>query len=213
MAELGFIVLLLDSRGTPLRNKAFQEESYGWIPSSANTDDHAIAIEQLSQRYPYMDVNRVGICGNAYHTSLQNFLERQDLYKVGVQMWLIDTRMMCGPMGERFEGIIGPSDDKRYPEQLVDKLTGKLLILGAMNSFITSMYPPACTLRVIDALHKANKDFDMLMVATVDFGPDNYMQRRAWDYLVKNLQGTEPPKEFKLGEVNWLGGTTEDLLE
>ena len=47
---VSFIVLVLDSRGTALRSKAFQDESYGWVPSSANTEDHVIAIKQLCSR-------------------------------------------------------------------------------------------------------------------------------------------------------------------
>ena len=212
LAELGFIVLVLDSRGTPLRSKAFQDESYGWIPSSANTKDHASAIKQLAQRYPYMDINRVGICCQGYRSGLQNFLERQDLYKVCVQMSLLDNRLIsCTIEGDKFEGIEGPSDDKLYPEQLVDKLSGKLLLMTAMTSFLSSSYPPAGTFRVIDALQKANKDFDMLILPNVEGGCNNYMFRRAWDYLVKNLQAVEPPKEFLLGEVTL--GPPKELIK
>lgn len=52
LAELGFMVVLIDSRGTPLRDKAFQDSSYGWIPSGANTVDHRAGLEQLAERYP-----------------------------------------------------------------------------------------------------------------------------------------------------------------
>lgn len=206
LAELGFIVLVLDSRGSPLRGKEFQDTSYGWIPSAANTDDHAFAIEQLAERYSYIDIERVGVCGNLYQCGLQNFLERQDIYKVCVQMMLIDNRLVSSTMnGDKCEGLEGPSRDKCYPEELAGNLSGKLFLMGAMNSYLTSMYPPACVFRVIDALHKANKDFDMLIVPNVDFGPDNYMYRRSWDFLVKHLKGVEPPKEFALGEVTWIG--------
>lgn len=206
LAELGFIVLVLDSRGSPLRGKEFQDTSYGWIPSAANTDDHAFAIKQLAERYSYIDIDRVGICGNAYQCGLQNFLERQDLYKVCVQMMLIDNRLVSSTMnGDKCEGLEGPNGDKSFPEQLVEHLSGKLLLMGSMNSYLTSMYPPACVFRVIDALHKANKNFDMLIMPNVDFGPDNYMYRRSWDFLVTHLKGVEPPTEFALGEVTWIG--------
>ena len=202
MAELGFIVLLLDSRGSPLRSKAFQDESYGWIPSSANTEDHAGAIQQLAQRYSYIDINRVGVYCQSYRSGLQNFLERQDLYKVGVQMNLLDNRLISSTIeSEKFEGLEGPGADKHYPEQLVNNLSGKLLMMTVMSSFLSPSYPPAGTFRVIDALQKANKDFDMLIVPYDLFGCSSYMFRRAWDYLVKHLKGVEPPKEFKLGKV------------
>ena len=207
LAELGFIVLILDSRGGPLRSKAFQDESYGWQAAGANTEDHAFAIQQLAERYSYVDIDRVGMCSNGYMSGLQNFLERQDLYKVGVQMLLIDPRMKIGPVGERYQGVEGPGSDKQYPEDLVENMTGQLLLMSVMNSFITAMYPPACVFRIVDALQKFNKDFDMLLIPNAEFGPNNYMYRRSWDYLVKHLLGVEPPKEFMLGEVTWLGKT------
>ena len=212
LAELGFIVLVLDSRGTPLRSKEFQDESYGWIPSSANTKDHAGAIQQLAQRYPYIDINRVGIYCQGYRSGLQNFLERQDLYKVCVQMNLLDNRLIsCTIEGDKFEGPAGPSKDRHYPENLVDGLCGKLLLMTVMSSFLASSYPPAGTFRVIDALQKANKDFDMLIVPNdAGLGCSNYMFRRAWDYLVRYLQGMDPPKEFLLGEVSM--GKPEGLV-
>ena len=201
LAELGFIVLTLDSRGTPLRSKSFQDESYGWIPSAANTDDHASAIEQLIQRYPYMDGERVGIFTfSGYRSGLQNFLERQDIYKVCVQMNLMDNRLIGGTMeGEKFEGIDGPSTDKRYPEQLVENLQGKLLLITSLkSSFHSPAYPAAATFRVIDALQKANKDFDQVIVGTGGLGRSvtAYQYRRGFDYLVTHLQGAKPPKEF-----------------
>ena len=52
----------------------------------------------------------------------------------------------------------------------------------------------------------------MLFVANTDFGPDNYMQRRSWDYLVSHLLGEKPPKEYKLGDLTWLGDV-DDVLE
>lgn len=213
LAELGFIVLNLDSRGTPLRSKAFQEESYGWIPASANTEDHAGAIKQLRDRYSYVDLDNVGMCCLVYRSGLQNFLERQDIYKVGVQMSLLDSRLISRTIeGDTYEGVEGPDKDKLYPEQLVEKLSGKLLLMVSMNNFTSSAYPPAATFRVIDALQKANKDFDLVVVPNVAFVVDSYMHRRSWDYLVKHLLGEEPPKEFKLEEVS-VAGVSDELLD
>ena len=62
--------------------------------------------------------------------------------------------------------------------------------------------PPNNTLLVVDALIKANKDFDLLMLPNQPHGygtESNYMTRRRWDYFVKNLLGAEPPKEYELG--------------
>lgn len=198
-AELGFIVLQLDSRGTPLRGKAFQDDSYGWVPDAANTEDHAGAIRQLAERYPAMDLHRVGSCCLAYLSGLVNFFECQDLYKVHVQANVMDTRLTgCSFHGDIFEGCEGPSDNKCYPEQLAEKLRGKLLLMHTLNGPQVSFYPPAGAFRVIDALQKANKDFDMLMAPGSNDSYGSYASRRIWDYLVTHLMGEEPPKAFKL---------------
>ena len=202
LAELGFIVVFLDSRGTPLRSKTFRDKSYGWIPSSANQEDHISSIKQLADRYDFMDLSRVGIFATAYRSGLQSFLENQDFYKVCVQMGLIDNRLTGALEAEPYEGVDGPSKDCLYPEQLVDQLQGKLLLMHAMTSVLSPCYPVAAMLRVVHALQKANKDFDMLVVPDGGFLCNSYMFRRAWDFLVKHLQGTVPPKEFKLEEVN-----------
>lgn len=205
MAELGFIVLVLDSRGTPLRSKSFQDESYGWIASAGNTDDHAGAIAQLTERYPYMDANRVGIFTvTGYRSALQNFLERQDIYKVCVQMSLMDNRLIGGTIeADKYEGVDGPSADKQYPEQLVENLQGKLLLTATLHSVSAGVYPAAATLRVIDALQRANKDFDQVIIGTGGRGiaMTSYQYRRAFDYLVTHLQGAEPPKEFSFNDL------------
>ncbi|MDB9952358.1 DPP IV N-terminal domain-containing protein [Porticoccaceae bacterium] len=204
MAELGFIVVNIDSRGSPLRSKRFLDESYGWIPASANTDDHACAIQQLAQRYSYMDINRVGICSQGYRSGLQNFLERQDFYKVCVQIGLLDNRLIGGTIeGDKWEGIKEQNKGKHYyPEQLASNLTGKLMLMQSINSAISVQYPPGGMFRIIDALQKANKTFDMLIVPGDTSPCTNYMFRRGWDYLVKHLLGLTPPKEFYLADVS-----------
>ena len=199
LSELGFIVMLLDSRGTPLRKKSFQDESYGWIPSSANNDDHVGALKQLGARYKFIDLTRVGIFGQAYHSSLQHFMERQDFYKVCVQMLVMDSRLTGAFDQETWEGLEGSSSGKCYPEDLADKLQGKILLMHYMQSAVSTAYPPAGAFRFIDALKKANKDFEMLIVPNGQPPNDPYMLRRAWDFLVRNLLDTEPPKEYNLG--------------
>ena len=202
LAELGFIVLLLDSRGTPLRRKSFQDQSYGWIPSCANNDDHVGALQQLATRYPFLDITRVGIFGQAYHSSLQHFMECQDSYQVCVQMLVMDSRLTAAFEQEGWEGLNGPDPDQCYPEQLAGALQGKLLLMHYMESAMSSAYPPAGAFRLIDALQRANKDFDMLIPANGQPPNDSYLLRRAWDYLVLHLGKVEPPKEFNLGAAS-----------
>ena len=198
LAELGFIVVQIDGRGTPYRNKAFHDESYGWYESSSNLQDHVAGIKQLAERYPYMDLNRVGITA---HTTggaggVQGLLQHPEFYKVGVQAMFHDSRLMAAPMmGEKYEGLFGPEADKKYPEVSVDKLRGKLLLLHGM---LDSCTPPATVFRLVEKLQESNKDFDMLLLPNLAHMCSSYLIRRAWDYLVTHLQKTEPPKEFEL---------------
>lgn len=202
LAELGFMVVIIDSRGTPLRDKAFQDTSYGWIPSSANSADHRNGIEQLANRYPEMDLNRVGVYSpTGYQGGIQNLLECSDFYQVGVINTLQDSRFIgCTAEGDSYQGVSGPMENKRFPEQLVQDWDGKLLLIHAMYGGFAACYPPAPMFRLIEALRKANKDFDLLVMPHFEGILCSYEVRRTWDYLVRHLQGAEPPREFKLGE-------------
>ena len=205
LAELGFIVVSIDGRGTSYRSKAFQDECYGWIESANNLDDHVAGIEQLSKRYPYLDVNRVGICslgGGA--GAVQGLLHYPEFYKVGVNTALHDSRLMAAPMwSDKFEGVLDQSSDPsdarsrkfQYPEAYADRLMGKLLLVHGMLNICTA---PAATFRVIEALHKANKDFDLILLPNLGHAYSTYPTRRAWDYFVTHLQGVKPPREFNL---------------
>ena len=204
LAELGFIVLILDGQGTPLRGKKFNDKSYGWIPSAANSDDHCSALKQLSERNQWMDLKQVGIYCQGYRSGLQNFLERQDIYDVCVQMNLLDDRLSgTTAWHDRYEGVEDGAKARQYPEHLVTSMKGRLLLMNVLDNIYSTAIAPAGTFRVIDALQKANKNFDMLVLPYIHNSmANNYMQRRAWDYLVKNLRQINPPKEYELGEVS-----------
>ena len=105
---------------------------------------------------------------------------------------------------ERYHGLLEKNDDgtSNYTGQdnasQASNLQGKLfLIHGMMDDNV----PPQSTLLVVDALMKANKDFDLLLLphARHGFGKDSYyVMRKRWDYFVQHLLGTTPPKEFEL---------------
>jgi dipeptidyl aminopeptidase/acylaminoacyl peptidase len=80
---------------------------------------------------------------------------------------------------------------------LAQNLKGKLLLAhGALDDNV----PPNNTLLVVDALIRANKDFDLLLLPNRrhGFGNEPYMVRRRWDYFVKYLLGAEPPREYQI---------------
>jgi dipeptidyl-peptidase 4 len=198
LAELGFIVVQIDGRGTPYRSKAFHDESYGWAESASNFADHVAGIKQLGKRYPYLDLNRVGIYAPVGGPGpVQGLLHYPEFYKVGVGNILHDSRLTATPMwSDLFEGLSGgPNSDHQYPEELAERLQGKLML---MHGMVDNSAPPAATFRVIEALHKANRDFDLLLLPNIGHAVNGYIIRRAWDYLVRHLQGVTPPNDFKL---------------
>ena len=199
LAQLGFIVVQIEGRGTTCRSKAFRDESYGWVQSISCLEDHIAGMEQLAKRYSYMDLNRVGITEHLGGSSgcVPAMLDYPDVYKVGVSGLIHDSRLMAATMeGDIFEGVSGPSSFCKYPEELVENFQGKLLL---MTCLLDVCCPPAGTFRVLDALQKANKDVDLLVMPTSGhYLANGYMVRRAWDYLLMHLRGEEPPVNFKL---------------
>ena len=198
MAELGFIVVQIDGRGTVFRSKAFRDESYGNLETVSRIDDHVAGIRQLAERYPYMDTTRVGITAHATGGSgaVQGLLQFPEFYKVGVTYMMHDSRFMPSVMwGDKYEGPVGEID-KLFPEDMAEQLRGKLLLICSMLDVQCSV---AASFRLIEALQKANKDPDIVLLPRGAHEPSVYANRRTWDYLVQHLQGTQPPEGFDLG--------------
>ncbi|MFN3703403.1 DPP IV N-terminal domain-containing protein [Thermomonas sp.] len=206
LAELGFIVIALDGMGTPLRSKAFQDAWYGNMADNTLPDQVA-ALQQLGQRYPWIDTTRAGIWGHSGggNATAAAMFRYPDVYKVGIaESGNHDNLTYEDDWAERYHGLLEKKADgtSNYTGQdnasLAKNLKGKLFLLhGLMDDNV----PPQSTLQVVDALMKANKDFDLLLLphARHGFGADSYyVMRRRWDYFVKNLLGAEPPKEFEV---------------
>lgn len=206
LAELGFIVVEIDGMGTPGRSKSFHDTYYGRMGDNT-IPDQVTGMKQLAQRYPFIDIEHVGIWGHSgggFATASAMF-KHADFFDVGVaQSGNHDNRNYEDDWGERYQGLLvrnGTTDN--YAEEAnqthASKLKGKLLLAhGGMDDNV----PPYNTTLVADALVKAGKDFDLLMFpnARHGYGADNnYMMRRRWDYFVKNLLGAEPPKEYQIG--------------
>jgi len=204
VAELGFIVVAVDGRGTPLRSAAFRERSYGNLGLAGSLDDHLAAIRELARTRPYMDLGRVGIYGTSGggFATVRAMLDYPDFYKVGVaSAGNHDLEMYVALWGEYFEG---PFDAESYAraDSYVNaaQLKGKLLMAhGDMDDNVH----PAHTMRVVDALIRNNKDFDLLIMPNVDHGISRnpYFIRRQWDYLVTHLMGMQPPAGYSITPV------------
>jgi dipeptidyl-peptidase-4 len=206
LAELGFVVVEIDGMGTPWRSKAFHDAYYGNMGDNTLPDQVA-GMKELAQRYRFIDIDRAAIYGHSGggFATADAMFRYPDFFKVGIaESGNHDNRVYEDDWGERYQGLEtrgpnGSSYDEHANQSLVKNLKGKLLLAhGTMDNNV----PPVNTMLVVDALIKANKDFDLLMLPNQPhgYGPDaNYMTRRRWDYFVKNLLGAEPPKEYELG--------------
>ena len=206
LAELGFVVVAIDGMGTPGRSKAFADAYYGDMGDNTIPDQVA-GMKELAQRYSFIDIDRAAIWGHSgggFATASAMF-RQPDFFKVGIsESGNHDNRNYEDDWGERYQGLLvrnGTTDN--YADEAnqthAKNLRGKLfLVHGEMDDNV----PPYNTQLVVDALVKAGKDFDLLMLpnARHGYGADNnYVMRRRWDYFVKNLQGAEPPKEYQIG--------------
>ena len=202
MAALGFAVVVIDGRGTPLRSKAFQDATRR--QRDLLFDDHVAAIHQLAQSRPWMDLDRVGIYGHSGggFATARALLKHPEFYKVGVSSAgdHDDAKYHAG-WGERFFGTLDEVDYARDANvALVDNLVGKLLLIhGELDDNVT----PHLTMRLVDALMAADKDVDMLIVPNADHGAFQHAAhwtRRRWDYFVRHLLELDPPP-YKLAPI------------
>ncbi|MBP7551196.1 MAG: DPP IV N-terminal domain-containing protein [Gemmatimonadaceae bacterium] len=207
LAELGFIVVELDGMGTPGRSKTFRDFYYGRMNDNTIPDQVA-GMKELATRHRYIDIDNVGIWGHSgggFATASAMF-SAPDFFDVGIaESGNHDNRNYEDDWGERYQGLlVREGNGDNYADEAnqthAANLKGKLfLIHGMMDDNV----PPTNTTLVADALMKAGKDFDMLMLpqARHGFGADSpYIMRRRWDYFVVNLQGNVPPKEYRIGQ-------------
>ncbi|GAB3480839.1 S9 family peptidase [Nocardiopsis coralliicola] len=197
LAALGFAVVALDGRGTPVRSKAFLDYSYGDLGMAAALDDHVAAIRELGRRHTWLDTDRVGVTGHSgggFFTA-RALLTRPEFFSVGVaQAGAHDFSIYLPFWVEQYHGDITEENRRSLVNTaLAANLRGKLLLIDAE---LDDNVLPYQGLRLVDALIDADADFDMLLVPGVEHsfhGRDHYVTRRTWNYLVRHLHGTEPP--------------------
>ncbi|PTX42972.1 dipeptidyl aminopeptidase/acylaminoacyl peptidase [Christiangramia gaetbulicola] len=206
LAELGFVVFVLEGTCNPGREKSFHDACYGSL--SENTlPDQISGIKQLSKKYSFMDTSRIGVWGHSGGGSatVAAMFKYPDFYQVGIaESGNHDNRNYEDVWGERYIGLMGEDPDSTSAyiydanAQYAENLKGKLMLIhGAMDDNV----PPYHTYLVVDALIKANKDFDLIVLphARHSYGDDSYyVMRRRWDYFVENLKGATPPENFKI---------------
>ncbi len=200
LAELGFIVVMVEGTSNPNRSKSYHDMNYGNMGENT-LPDQITTIRQLAQRYP-IDTNRVGIWGHSgggFATAAAMF-RFPDFFKVGIsESGNHDNRNYEDDWGERYNGLVEHSNYEAQANQTIAKnLKGKLMLAHGM---MDNNVPPYNTLLVVEALQKANKSFDLILFPNSahgygQYGP--YMMRRRWDYFVRHLLGIEPPLDYQL---------------
>ena len=204
LADLGFIVVAIDGMGTPWRSKAFQDAYFGDMGDNTLPDQVA-AIRQLGRRYPWIDLARVGIWGHSGggFASTDAMFRYPDFFKVGwSESGNHDNRNYEDDWAEKYQGalVVGKDGKSNYDDQANENhaanLKGHLMLThGTMDDNV----PLSNTLLVVDALIKANKNFDMLLLPNMHHGYAKdapYVMRRRWDYFVRWLAGNTPPPDY-----------------
>lgn len=195
LAELGFIVVQVDGMSTSFRSKEFEEVCYKNL-KDAGLPDHIAWLQEAARRYPYMDLERVGIFGSSAggQEAMSAVLFHPEFYKAAYSA--------CGCHDNRMDKIwwnelwMGYPVDSSYIESSNVEQAHRLerplmLVVGEMDDNVD----PASTMQVVNALIKANKDFELVVVpgAGHTMG-DNFGEHKRYDFFVRHLMGVEPPK-------------------
>jgi dipeptidyl aminopeptidase/acylaminoacyl peptidase len=194
LAELGFIVVKIDGMGTSNRSKAFHDVCWKNL-KDAGFPDRILWIQAAAKKYPYMDLERVGIYGTSAggQSAAGAVLFHPEFYKVAVascgchdnrmdKMWW-NEQWMGWPVGEEYARSSNVDNAWR--------LKGKLLLI---NGEMDNNVDPTSTMQVVNALVKANKEFEYVFLpGTKHTGGGVYGERKRRDFFVKYLLGIEPP--------------------
>lgn len=192
--DLGFIVVKIDGMGTANRSKAFHDVCAKNL-KDAGFLDRILWMKAAAAKYSYMDLARVGVYGNSAggQNAAAAVLFHPEFYKAAVaSCGCHDNRMDKASWNEQWMGYpVGPQYSECSNIDNAHRLRGKLfLIVGEMDNNV----PPESTMRLADALIKAGKDFDLLVIPGGGHGMGGaYGQRRMQDFFVRHLLGTEPP--------------------
>jgi len=195
LAEIGFIVVQIDGMGTSNRSKAFHDVCWKNI-RDAGFPDRILWLKAAAEKYPYMDLERVGIYGGSAggQNAAGAVLFHPEFYKVAVaacgchdnrmdKIWW-NEQWMGWPVGEEYAQSSNVENAWRLKGRL-------LLINGEMDDNVD----PASTEQLVNALIKAGKDFEYVFVpgARHISNGGTYGSRKRRDFFVKHLLGVEPP--------------------
>ena len=191
-AQLGFIVVMLDARGTPERGKEFQDVVYGNFGRN-EIPDHVAVLKQIAKQRPYMDMKRVGVVGRSYggYFAIRAMLLAPEVYRVGVAAASVVELYGHNSRIEPYMDLPSRNPDAyEYASnlRLAAKLDGKLLMIHGTADVNA---PISQTMKMVDALVRVNKPFDLLVLPGVAHFPTGDAERYWIDavrrYFVEHL--------------------------
>lgn len=194
LAELGFIVVMVDGMGTSFRSREFENICWHNL-KDAGIPDHIAWIQAAAKQYPYMDIDRVGIygCSAGGQESLSATLFHPEFYKACYSACgCHDNRMDKIWWNELWMGYpVGPqyaeSSNVVHAHLLQRPL---MLVVGELDDNVD----PASTMQVANALIKANKDFELIVVPGAHHTVgEAYGEHKRYDFFVRHLLGVTPP--------------------
>lgn len=214
LAQMGFIVISVGNRGGhPSRSKWYHTYGYGNL-RDYGLEDKKVAAEQLANKYPFIDINRVGITGHSGggFMSTAAMLVYPDFFKVAVSgAGNHENNIYNRWWSERHHGVkeeISAKGDTSFSYQieknseLAKNLKGKLLIV---TGDIDNNVHPANSIRMVDALIKANKRFDFVLLPGQRHGFGDMTEYFFWkmaDYFSEHLLGSSKIDEVDITEIN-----------
>lgn len=199
MAELGFIVVQVDAMTTSFRTREFEEVCYKNL-KDGGLPDRIAWIKAAAEKYPYMDIDRVGIygCSAGGQNALAAVLWHGDFYKAAYAA--------CGCHDNRMDKIWWNEQWMSYPidssyvecsnvENAYRLERPLMLVVGELDDNVD----PASTMQVVNALEKAGKDFELVVIpgAHHTMG-ESYGDHKRYDFFVRHLLGIDPPKWSEL---------------
>jgi dipeptidyl-peptidase-4 len=204
IAELGFIVAIIDAPGTPSRGYEFARASYGEKSYDVGMRHHIAALRQLAANDPSLDLERVGVFGNSGggYASARAMLLYPEFFKVGVSGAGVHDigRAQTGSWAGRYMGPYSENRelyDRLSNTSLASRLQGKLLLMHGEADAEVSI---SATQQFAHALIEANRDFDLLYIPNMTHytSRNPYFVRRRWDYFVRHLLDAAPPQDFRV---------------
>jgi len=200
LADLGFIVVQIDGMGTNNRSKAFHDVAWQNLADSGFAD-RILWHQAAAAKFPWYHLAAgVGIYGASAggQSTVSALLFHPEIYRVGVAYaGCYDNRMDKISWNEQWLGYpVGPQYAASSVTEHAAKLQGKLLIINGEQD---SNVDPASSMQLVNALIKADKDFDLLLVPGGEHstgrssGPIRYIQRRQFDFFIRHLQQRQTP--------------------